>query len=157
MKLHFQQRLFSWLDSYDIYNENGTVAYTVEGQLDWGHCLHILDVSGRHIGTVRERVMSFLPRFELIIGEQKVGEIRKELTFFRPRFQLDCRGWQVEGDLFEWDYRVTDTAGRLVMTAEKQLLHWTDTYLLDIGDDRDALYALMIVLAIDAAKCSAGS
>ena len=33
MKLIFKQRLFSWFDSYDIYYEDGTTAYTVKGQL----------------------------------------------------------------------------------------------------------------------------
>ena len=31
--------------------------------------------------------------------------------------------------------------------------HWTDTYVLDIARPEDALLCLMIVLAIDAAKC----
>ena len=32
MKLLFRQRFFSWLDSYDVYYENGQIAYTVEGK-----------------------------------------------------------------------------------------------------------------------------
>ena len=46
MKLYFKQRFFSWFDSYDIYLEDGSTFYTVEGQLSWGHCLHILDDAG---------------------------------------------------------------------------------------------------------------
>ena len=30
----------------------------------------------------------------------------------------------------------------------------TDTYVIDVVEEQDALYALMIVLAIDAEKCS---
>ena len=30
MKLLFKQRLFTWFDSYDIYDENGNTVYTVE-------------------------------------------------------------------------------------------------------------------------------
>ena len=33
-----------------------------------GHCLHILDASGQHIGTVQEVVLTFLPKFELKIN-----------------------------------------------------------------------------------------
>ena len=47
MKLLFKQKMFSWLDSYDIYNEQGEVVFTVKGQLDWGHCLKIYDSSGQ--------------------------------------------------------------------------------------------------------------
>ena len=64
MRLLFRQRLFSWFDSYDIYDEAGNTVYTVEGKLAWGHCLHILNAAGDHIGTVREQVLTFLPKFE---------------------------------------------------------------------------------------------
>ena len=75
MKLYFKQRMFSWFDSYDIYHmdESGAVAFTVEGKLAWGHCLHILDPIGRHIATVQQQVFTFLPKFDLYIGEQCVG------------------------------------------------------------------------------------
>ena len=43
MKLLFKQRFFSWFDSYDIYDEAGATLFTVEGQLAWGHTLHIND------------------------------------------------------------------------------------------------------------------
>ena len=157
MKLLFRQRCFSWIDSYDIYDEAGRTVYTVEGKLSWGHRLEIYGPAGDHLGTVKEEVLTFLPRFALYIGEEYLGCIRKEFTFFRPRFQLDCSSWQVEGNFLEWDYTVVDRAGGLVMQASKELFHWTDTYTLDIVRPEDALLCLMIVLAIDAAKCSAGN
>ena len=88
MRLWFKQRFFSWFDSYDVYNEDGSVAYTVEGKLAWGHCLHILDAAGNHIGTVKERVFSLLPRFEMYIGERYVCSIQKQFTFFAPRYDM---------------------------------------------------------------------
>ena len=106
MRLLFRQRLFSWFDSYDIYDEAGNTVYTVEGKLAWGHCLHILNAAGDHIGTVREQVLTFLPKFELYVQDQYVGCIQKEFTFFTPKFDIDCNGWRVEGDFLEWDYRV---------------------------------------------------
>ena len=30
MKLLFRQRVFSWLDSYDVYDENGKKVYEVK-------------------------------------------------------------------------------------------------------------------------------
>ena len=153
MRLYFKQRFFSWFDSYDIYGEDGAVAYTVEGKLAWGHCLHILDAAGRHIATVKERVLTFLPKFEMYVGDNYVGCIEKEFTFFSPRFHIDCKGWDVEGSFLEWDYTIR-SGGRTVATVSKELFHWTDTYVIDVSDPADALGALMLVLAIDAEKCS---
>lgn len=156
MKLLFKQRFFSWLDSYDIYYEDGSVAYTVEGQLAWGHKLVICGPDGRELGMVREEVLTFLPRFALYLGEQEIGEVRRELTLFRPSYTLDCMGWQIEGDFLQWDYTVADAQGNAVATISKELFHWTDTYVLDVAEAQNALYVLMIALAIDAAQCSKG-
>ena len=38
----------------------------------------------------------------------------------------------------------------------KELFQWTDTYAIDVPDPDNALCALMVVLAIDAEKCSRG-
>lgn len=154
MKLLFRQRMFSWFDSYGIYNDLGETVYTVKGRLSWGHCLKIFDAYGNEIGTVKERVLTFLPQFEMYCGGKYIGCIRKEFTFFRPRYNIDCNGWHIEGDLFEWDYRILDRSGQCVATISKELFRWTDTYTIDVRCPQDALCTLMLVLAIDAEKCS---
>lgn len=154
MKLLFKQRFFSWFDSYDIYTESGEVMYTVKGQLSWGHCLKIYDAHGREVGTVKERVLTFLPKFEIYLGDNYAGCISKEFTFFIPKFHIDYNGWSVEGDFFEWDYTIQDGYGSAIATVSKQLFNWTDTYVIDVADPQNALGALMLVLAIDAEKCS---
>lgn len=154
MKLLFKQRLFSWFDSYDIFDENGNTVYIVKGQLSWGHCLKIFDGSGRELGTVQERVFTLLPKFELYLGGTYVGCISKEFTLFTPRYHIDCNGWQVQGDFFEWNYRILGASGQEIAAVSKQFLNWTDTYVIDVCNSQDALCALMFVLAMDAEKCS---
>lgn len=154
MRLLFKQRFFSWLDSYDIYDEDGNTAFTVKGRLSFGHCLDIYDRTGTGIGTVKEELLHFLPHFRMYAGGQYIGEMYQKLTFLKPSFRLDCNGWRVDGDIFEWDYDVTDADGGHIAHLSKQLFHFTDTYVLDISDPRNALTVLMIVLVIDAAKCS---
>ena len=157
MRLLFKQRFFSWFDSYDIYDSAGNTVFTVEGRLAWGHCLKIFDANGREVGTVRERVLTFLPKFELYLGEQYIGCITKDFSLFTPRFSIDCNGWTVEGSFWEWDYAILDSAGNDVASISKELFNWTDTYVIDVHDPKDALCALMLVLAIDAEKCSRNS
>ena len=129
MRLLFKQRFFSWFDSYDIYDEDGNTVFTVEGKLAWGHCLHILN-------------------------KLYYGCIRKEFTFFTPRFTLECSDWEVNGSFMEWDYTIDSPSRGCIASITKELFHWTDTYVIDVYDPKDALGALMVVLAIDAEKCS---
>ena len=153
MKMLFKQRLFSWFDSYDIYDENGRTLFTVEGRLSWGHCLHILNAAGEHIGTVQERVLTFLPQFELYAYGEYLGCLRKEFTLFSPRFTIDCSDWEIEGSWTEWDYSVVSPSQGMVASIGKELFQWTDTYVLDVPDPDNALCVLMLALAIDAEKC----
>ena len=158
MKLLFKQRFFSWLDSYDVYDENCRTLYTVEGRLGWGHVLHILDAGGAHVATLKEVVLTFLkPKFELYVGENRVGVITKEVTFFKPRFTIDFNGWSVSGSFWEWDYSILNGDGSTVAVVSKDVWNWTDTYAIEVADPADALYALMVTLAIDAEKCSRDS
>jgi len=154
MKLLFKQRFFSWFDSYDIYDEAGNTVFTVEGQLSWGHRLHILDARGTHVGTVQERVLTFLPKFEFYAGERYLGCLKKEFTLFRPRFTIDSGDWEVNGEWLEWDYSIDSPSQGHIATVTKELLRWTDTYVIDVVRPEHALQALMVVLAIDAEKCS---
>ena len=154
MRLLFKQRLFSWFDSYDIYDEDGNTVYTVKGQLSWGHCMKIFDAHGNEIGMIQERVLTLLPKFEIYLGGNYVGGIRKEISFFKPVFDIDYSGWHAEGDFFEWDYNILNSSGGCVARVSKELLNWTDTYVIDVNNPQDALGALLLVLAIDAEKCS---
>ena len=121
MKLLFKQRLFSWFDSYDIYDEGGNTVFTVEGQLSWGHCLHILDARGEHIATVQERVLTLLPKFELYAYGEYLGCLKKELTFLKPQFTIDCSDWTVDGSFMEWDYTISSASRGHVATVGKEL------------------------------------
>lgn len=154
MKLLFRQRMFSWFDSYDIYNEDGSTVYTVKGQFSWGHCLKVFDSAGRELAVLKERIFTFLPKFDIYIGGNYIGCISKELTLLRPRYRIDFNGWNIEGNWVEWDYSIIDSSGGQIASVSKELFHWTDTYSIDVFRAQDALCVLMVVLAVDAEKCS---
>lgn len=154
MRLLFKQRIFSWLDSYDITDENDNKVYEVKGQLAWGHCLKIFDIYGREVGTVKEKIFTFLPKFEIYEQGRYLGCINKECTFLKPQYNIEYKGWHIEGNWLEWDYMVTGSDGRKIASVSKEYFHLADTYVLDIVNAEDALYVLMFVLAIDAEKCS---
>ena len=154
MKLIFKQRFFSWFDSYDVYDEAGNTVFTVKGALSWGHLLRIYDAIDNEIGCIKEKVFTWLPTFEMYLGNHYVGCINKEFSVFKPKFNIEYNGWKVQGDWLEWDYTIVDPKGQTVATVSKELWQFTDTYVIDVRDSRDAVSALMLVLAIDAEKCS---
>ena len=150
MKLLIKQRVFSWGDTYDIYDENGNEKYLVkEETFTFGHPLHVYDRHGQEIGCVNEVPFSFPRQYEIVLGGRLVGHINKEFTFFVQKFNIDMNGWYVEGDFFDWDYDVY-SGGKPIVHISKELFHWGDTYAIDILNPEDELMAMMLVVAIDA-------
>ena len=154
MKMRIRQRAFSWFGRFDVADEMGDKLFTVEGKLSWGRCFHIFDAGENHVATLKQEVWGFLPRFEMYLGDTFFGTVKKEFSFLKPRFSLDVNGWQVQGNFMEWDYTVTESCGAPVAYVSKELFNWTDTYVIEVANPVDALCALMLVLAIDAEKCS---
>lgn len=156
MKLLIKQRVFSWTDSYDIYDESGRPKYFVKAEfLSLGHRLHVYDQGGNEIGLIKEKLLTFLPAFEIEERGVTKGRIQKTFSFFKPRYEIDYKGWRVEGDFLGWDYDVYSGCSAVVHIS-KEVLHWGDTYAIDIFNPADELDALMLVIAIDAANCTQG-
>lgn len=156
MVLVQKQKIFSWFDSYDIYDENGNVVFKVRGKLAWGHKLEIYDANENYLGMVLEKVISFLAKYRFFIGENEIGCLSRKFTFLKPKFELDCNGWIIEGNFFELNYKVT-SGNNLIMICDKKLFSFKDTYRLNITNEENALLCLMIALSIDIDKCSRGN
>jgi uncharacterized protein YxjI len=155
MKLLLKQKLFSLLDSFDVYGEDGKVAYKVKSELALGHKLKILNSEGEAVGEVKQKLIAVTPTFELHEKEKKIGTLKKKLfKLFGSAYSIDGLGWIAKGNFTEWNYKIEDSNGNLVATIGKQLLNLTDTYALDVVNPQHALYVLMFVIAIDAEKCS---
>lgn len=153
MKLLFKERIFSWLDSYDVYNEYEEPVFIVQGAVSFGHRLIISDASGLEVGEIKEKVFSLLHTFDLFEGERYLGQMKKEFTFFTPVYHIYELGWEIKGNIFEYDYEIK-SGGDVIAVVSKEFFHFSDTYAIDIADNINPLHVLMTVLAIDAEKCS---
>lgn len=155
MKLMIKQRIFSWTDSYDVYDETGDARYEVKAEFfSFGHQIHVYDkCTGQEVGSIHQKLLTLLPQFEIVIDGHVCGTIRKEFTLLRPRYRVDYRGWNIEGDFMGWDYRVK-SGSMEIMSITKELFNWSDTYVLNYSNPANEMPGLLLVIAIDAANCS---
>lgn len=154
MKLLIKQRVFSWSDTYDVYDEQGNPKYFVKAEFfSIGHRIHVYRKNGEEIGVIQQKLLTLMPKFEVEIGGRVVGVIEKRFTFFKPKYEIDYNGWRVEGDFLGWDYDVMNGCSA-IMHISKEIFHWGDTYVIDFQNPEDELNGLLLVIAIDAANCS---
>ena len=121
-----------------------------------GHRLHVYDQMDREVGLIKEKLLTFLPVFEIEVNGVQQGRIEQRFSLFKPKYEVDFNGWRVEGDFLGWDYDVYSGCSAVIHIT-KEWLHWGDTYVIDILNPSDELMGLLLVIAIDAANCTKGS
>lgn len=152
MKLIFKQRFMSFLGSYDIYGEAGEVLFTVKGKVGLGHRFNIYNSIGEQVGEIKQVVFRLLPEYAIFVDGQQLGTVRKKFRLLKNDFDIDFMGWYADGDFLGFDYAIYDATGNQIASISKQLFRFTDTYVINVANPHNALYALMLTVAIDAEK-----
>lgn len=154
MSLLIRQRVFSWSDTYDVYDENQQPRYFIKTEyFTLGHRIHIYDLSMSELAYIEQKILVFRPTFDLYVHGGYLGQIARRFFSFSDSYDIDVGDLSVEGDLFGWDYDILRSSSR-IGAIEHKILSWGDTYVLEYANPSDELALLTLVIAIDAAHCS---
>lgn len=155
MKLFIKQKVFSWRDRFAVKDEAGRDRWFAQGEIfTLGRKLHVYDAYNTEVAYIRQKVLSFLPRYFIEIGGMAYEFVR-EFTLLRPKYTIRNLDWTVDGNFLAHDYAVTNGRGDTVMRISKAWLSWGDFYELDIASERDELLCLCVVLAMDCINADA--
>lgn len=157
MKLYIKQKVFSWRDSFVIKDEWYEDKYHAQGEfLSLGHKLHVNDMSGREVIYIQQKLLTFMPKFNIFVKGREYGTLAKNITFFKQSYSIPGTDIEIEGDFWSHEYTVRQN-GRKIMELSKEWLTWGDSYVLDIPNPEDELLGLAIMLAIDCEQCTSGN
>ncbi|WP_294754320.1 LURP-one-related family protein [uncultured Ruminococcus sp.] len=149
MKFYFKQKVFTFRQRSEIFDEQGNVAFTAVGEIiSLGRKMHIYDNMKNEVAFIQQRLLRLLPRFSVYIGGQYTADIVKEFTLLKPRYYIEGIDWQINGDFFEHDYSIS-CGGQYIASIHKRWMSWGDSYEIDIAYDRDIVMALAVIIAID--------
>lgn len=151
MKLALKQKVFSLKETFTVMDEAGESLYEVSGKLiSMGHKLTVRDMDGQEVAYIHQKVLSLVPKYFIEADGQEEVELKGHITLFKPHYTLETRQgkWEIRGDFFQHEYDMK-RGDEVIATVTRKWLSWGDTYLLDVADDRDALTALAVMLAID--------
>ncbi len=149
MNLYIKQKVFSFKDKFSIFDSRGETKYTAEGELfSLGKKLHIRDNAGNEVVFIRQRLVTFLPKYEISVSGAEPVEIVKSFTLFRHEYSIPEWGIKIHGDFFAHEYTV-ERNGYEIARLSKEWLSWGDTYNISIADPADELTALACILVVD--------
>jgi uncharacterized protein YxjI len=150
-----RQKILAWGDDFTILDESGRDVFLVDGKaFSLGKQLSFQDLNGNELAFIRQRLLAWGPTYELHIDGALYAEVRKELFgFFKCRFTVDVPGpddLEADGDFLDHEYRF-QRDGRTVATVSKRWFSWSDTYGVEVADDRDTVTILCAAVVIDLA------
>ena len=137
-------------ERFDIKDELDNIAYQVEGSFfKIPKTFTIYDVAGEQVSEIRKEVMTFLPRFEIQLSNGDSFYIRKKFTFFRDKYEFDNLGLRIEGDIWDWDFKLLDDRDQVIAEISKEFIRLTSTYNLTVYEDSYADLVVSLCVAID--------
>jgi uncharacterized protein YxjI len=143
-----KQKVFSWRDKFSVFDENQTERFYAEGEIfTWGRKLHLFDSTGREAAFIKQKLLTFLPRYIIEIDGNSYTLV-KEFTFFKQSFHVENCDWTIEGDFWAHEYCIRDRED-VILSISKHWFTWGDSYELDIPDSKNVTLALAVALAID--------
>ena len=152
--LFIKQRVVAFTDTYDVYSSQDQPKYFVKAEaFRLSHHIHFYDASGEEVAYIEQALLTLTPRFRIYIHNSYQGEIiRRILPFLSNHYSFPSWNWSLEGDIFNWDYQITQDNQNIAFIHRK-LISWGDAYALDIEKDENELPVLVLAIAIDAANC----
>ena len=147
---HVKQKFRIGGERFDIKDDRGEIAYLVEGSFfNIPKTFTIYDADNQKVSEIRKEVMTFLPRFEIQLSNGDSFYIRKKFTFFRDKYEFDNLGLRIEGDIWDWDFKLLDDRDQVIAEISKEFIRLTSTYNLTVYEDSYADLVVSLCVAID--------
>jgi uncharacterized protein YxjI len=152
--LYLKQKVFSFRDDYQVFDEHQHVQYLAKGRLFSLRSRKeiFLPESTTPLYTILQAVIAVSPTYFLYDKNQvEVAKFSQQLlSFFGTKFHLVVhkKRYYIQGDIFGLTYMINDEQGTLV-EIKKKWLSWGDTYHIMIHDRFETTLAISVVLMID--------
>lgn len=152
MLYRIKEAFWSWGDDFAISDRDGEPLFFVDGAaFSWGDKLSLQDQQGRELARIEQTLLSFKPRYQIIIGGRPFAEVVKEWSWFKQRFTLDVPGpndYSIDGSFWQHEFEFI-RSGQQVAAVSKNYWGWTDSYGVDIVDGEDEVAILCSCIVID--------
>ena len=151
MQLVLKKKAISLKERFTVTDAQENVLYNVEGKaFSWGHQLDVTDASGAHVAHIRQKVLALTPHYFITIEGGEELELKGHFTLIHPHYTLETPegDWEVRGDFTQHEYAIT-RGGETVASVSEKWFAWGDTYLLDVLEDKNAVPALCVMIALN--------
>ena len=143
-------RMISLHHAVEVLDQNDDVLYRVKSNAISLHdTTHITDAQGNEVAKIHAKTLSLHNIYYVAMTESQSFELSSELFHLNDVIDIPELNWQLQGDIFEFDFQVIDNAtGSLLAQAQREIVTLHGVYDLAVYDEahRDELVAVFAVL-----------
>ena len=152
MLYRIKEKFWSWGDDFTITNADEEDVFHVDGKaFSWGDKLSFQDMQGNELAFIAQKLLSFRPKYQILINDQVFAEVIKEHSWLKQKFTLDVPGpndYSIDGSFWQHEFTFT-RSGQVVAEISKHAWGWTDSYGIQIVDGEDDVAILCACIVID--------
>lgn len=160
MQFRLNSKLLTLGSNFEIWDEKDELAFVVRGKiLSFGHDLTLETPQGVEVARIKQRLMNFMPTYEMYLGEKHYATITRKFSWFKKRFLLDVPGpndYEVEGDFWNYEYEFRRKSG-VVARVFRKMWSMTGVYEVDIAKGEDVVSVLAAVVVINLCNRNEGA
>lgn len=144
--LFMKQKAISIKPKFDVFDENETVVYHVEG--DVTRLNFSIQKSGNEVLKLKKKMIPVMTEYTILQGGSEIGKIKKKLKLTRPELTGTVNGKELRivGDLMGFDFDI-QIGGATIGHVDTARTVWSDCYRIRTLDasQQDLVVALAII------------
>ena len=153
MRYIIREKLLTFGNDSTIKNEKMQPVFDVDGKaLSVLNTLVINDMEKNKVATIKQKLPSITPTYEIIREGQESAKITKHLfSPFVDRFTVDIPGpddLHIKGSMSEHEYTIS-AKDQVVATVSRGWFKELESYGVDIAPGQDDVLILACVLVLD--------
>jgi len=140
MYLYLKQKVFTIRDRLTFFDETGSPVYFAKGSLFViPKRLTLTNAAGVEFMQVRKKLFRLFRTYGLIDLQtgQEIGTIKRRFSF-NKNFGITVNNEELtlKGSLFGFHFTVLNPNGEILLTVDKKIISWGDTYQVSIDESK---------------------
>lgn len=154
MRFYIKERLWTLREAFIVRDEHGRPVFEVKGKFfHIGDNLRLIDLANHEEAAhIKQRVLTLTPHYEIYQNGAHWASLHEKLLhFFGERFTIKLENGEVcriDGNIWNWDFTVTNARGDLLAQISKRLSLFRDSYGVDIAQGVNVPLMLALAIAI---------
>jgi uncharacterized protein YxjI len=157
MRYHIKERAWSLTETFTVRDDAGNAVFEIRGKFfHIGDNLLMYDrYSGQEVVQIKQQVLSLMPHYNIYRSGQHWASIHEQWRLFGESFKVQGENgmvFHVQGDIWHWNFTVSDNNGNLLAQIGRQFSIFRDSYAVDVAPGVDAPFVIALAIVIEMVK-----